>query len=186
QGVLRICDGICRDSHGASDARHWAGGGRVDPSGVVKGWAVERAADILRNSGARNFAINVGGDVLARGRVSPGSPWRVAIRHPDRSDRVAAVILAEDLAVATSALTERGEHIVDPRTGRTPGGLLSMTVAGPNLTRADAFATAAFVMGVAGVSWVAAIPSFAAYAITDEGHVIVSSAMAPLLDRAHA
>lgn len=94
------------------------------------------------------------------------------------------MVLAEDLAVATSATYERGEHIIDPRTGRAPRALMSMTVVGPDLTRADAYATAAYVMGWDGLRWVAGIPGFAGYAITEQGRVVMTTAMDALLERA--
>ena len=98
--------------------------------------------------------------------------------------RVAAVLEAGDLAVATSGAYERGEHIVDPRTGRAPVGLLSMTVAGPSLTYADAFATAAFVMGEEGLAWVAGIDGYHALAITADRRMVWTPGMEMLLLRA--
>ena len=182
--VLSMCAGIPRDSNGAFDVWHCAPGGGLDPSGLVKGWAVDGAAQILERGGATNFCINAGGDVLARGRGSQASPWRVGIRHPHHADKVAAVVLAEDLAVATSATYERGEHIVDPRTDRAPRGVMSMTVVGADLAHADAFATAAYVMGLDGLGWLAGAPGCAGYAITHDGRVVMTTAMNSLLERA--
>ncbi len=161
--VLGLCAEVERRSGGAFDIH---AGGRLDPSGLVKGWSVERAAALLEAAGARNFFIGAGGDVVVRGEPAPGQPWRVGVRHPELADLVAAVLAVRDLAVATSGCYERGEHILDPRTGRAPQGLLSVTVVGPSLTYADAFATAAFVMGEAGVKWVSGIDSYDALAIT--------------------
>jgi len=131
--------------------------GAVDPSGLVKGWAVDRAAEILEAAGARAYNINAGGDVLVRGGAAPGAAWRIGIQHPLRRDKVAAVLAATDLAVATSGAYERGAHIVDPHTGRPPTGVLSVTVAGPELAAADAYATAAYAMGQAGPAWTAGL-----------------------------
>ena len=127
---------------------------RLDPSGYVKGWAVEEAAWRLDDAGARDYLINAGGDVVARGEATPGHRWRVGIRHPDEPDKVAAVLAVRDGAVATSGTYERGDHIVDPRTGQPARGLRSLTVVGPRLGFVDAYATAAFVMGLAGLRWV--------------------------------
>ena len=81
----------------------------------------------------------------------PGRPWRVGIRHPDQADRVAAVLEVSDRAVATSGDYERGAHVTDPRTGRAPTGLRSVTVVGPRLAFTDAYATAVFAMGLEGL-----------------------------------
>jgi FAD:protein FMN transferase len=107
-----------------------------------------------------------------RGERAPGRPWRVGIQHPGRRDRVAAVLSARDLAVATSGAYERGAHVVDPRTGRAPGGVLSVTVLGPDLGTADAYATAAFAMGVEGPAWTASLDDYEALTILVDGRVL--------------
>jgi FAD:protein FMN transferase len=122
--------------------------GSIDPSGLVKGWAVDRAAAILADAGLRNYAVNAGGDMHVRGRAVPEPAWRVGIQHPLDAQQVAAVIeTAAELAIATSGAYARGEHLVDPHTGRPPSGILSVTIVGRELAIADAYATAAFAMG---------------------------------------
>ncbi len=106
--VLAVCEQLRRDSGGAFDASHAGRDGRLDPSGYVKGWAVEEAAWRLDDAGARDYLINAGGDVVARGEASRGHRWRVGIRHPDQPDKVAAVLAVRDGAVATSGTYERG------------------------------------------------------------------------------
>ena len=147
-----------------------AGSPMLDPSGVVKGWAVDGAAERLRCAGVRTFCINAGGDVLARS-ANPSQPWRIGIRHPRESQAVFAVVEASNLCVATSGAYERGDHIVDPHTGRRPVGLASMTVIGRRLALVDAFATAAFAMGSAGIAWVARQRGYGVCAVTDESRV---------------
>ena len=154
--VLAACDHLAVTSGGAFDARHQPVVGGLDPSAYVKGWAVEEAAWILDDAGVADYTINAGGDIVARGRPAPGRSWRIGIRHPDRADRVAAVVAVTDRAVATSGTYERGAHIIDPRSGAPAVGLRSMTVVGPRLAYVDAYATAAFVMGLDGLAWVAA------------------------------
>jgi len=181
--VLGLCAEVTRRSGGCFDIHR---GGQLDPSGLVKGWSVERAAKMLQAAGARNFFIGAGGDVVTRGAPAPGRRWRVGIRHPELTDQVAAVLATGSLAVATSGAYERGEHIVDPRTLRAPDGLLSMTVAGPSLTYADAFATAAFVMGEEGLGWVAGIDGYQALAITRDRRTLWTAGMESFLVRAAA
>jgi thiamine biosynthesis lipoprotein len=175
--VLAMADHLAIESGGAFDARRWSAAGRLDPSGLVKGWSIQVAADVLAAAGTSDFAINAGGDIVARGGPARGASWRVGVRHPDRPDRVAAVLAVRDMAVATSAAYERGAHIRDPRTGSVPGGVRSLTVVGPSLTWADAYATTAYVMGLGGLDWVAAHDGYAAMAITWDDQVVWTSAM---------
>jgi thiamine biosynthesis lipoprotein len=157
--VLARCEELRIETRGAFDARAPLRG-RVDPSGYVKGWAVERAVARLSAAGARDLCVDAGGDVCVR-----GGPWRVGIRHPRRRDRVAAVLELRDGAVATSGAYERGPHIVDPRTGRPAAGTLSVTVVGPDLGTADAYATAAFGLGADGPAWTARLEGYGAMTI---------------------
>lgn len=181
--VLAACDHLATVTAGAFDARRVRADGAVDPSGYVKGWAVEEAAWLIDSAGGRNYVINAGGDVLARGEAAPGSAWRVGIRHPDRPDRVAAVLAVRDRSVATSGAYERGDHIIDPRSGATSAGLRSVTVVGPGLGFTDAYATAVFVMGLDGLRWLADQPGYAAYAITSDDRAVWTEAMEPYLVR---
>ena len=157
----------------------------IDPSGFVKGWSVEEAAWHLTDAGFRNFAINAGGDVTVHGtpgrndRTGPG--WRVGIRNPDRADAIAAVLEVRDLAIATSGLYERGDHIRDPRTSIAPDTYRSFTVVGPSLAWADAYATAGLVMGHCALDWVASHPGYGALAITPEGELRWTEVVEPLL-----
>ena len=175
--VLSACDHLAVTTGGAFDARHQPAVGGLDPSGYVKGWAVEEAAWILDDGGVVDYMINAGGDIVARGHADAGQPWRIGVRHPDHLDRVAAVVAVTDRAVATSGTYERGDHIVDPRTGRPATDLRSMTVVGPRLAFADAYATAAFVMGIDGLGWVADRPDHEAMAITTDGRLVWTPGM---------
>ena len=184
--VLSLCEDLRRETHGVFNAWRCRTDGRLDPSGIVKGWAVERAAELLEEAGARNFCINAGGDIVAWGKPQPGRDWRIGIRHPGDASALAAVIEVTDLAVATSGNYERGDHITDARTGMPQAELVSMTVAGSSLTLADAYATAGFAMGVAGIDWVAAQPGYAPYAVTRRGRVQYSDGFVTLLREAAA
>ncbi|WP_409468926.1 FAD:protein FMN transferase [Streptomyces sp. HC307] len=156
--VLDLCEQYRLATGGAFDAR--LPGRGLDPCAVVKGWSVQRAAELLTAAGVRRYCLNAGGDV-----VVAGGPWRVGVRHPDHADRVCTVLELDHGAVATSALYERGEHIVDGRTGRPATGLISVTVVAPTLTEADTAATAAFAMGAEGVAWAAGREGCEVYAV---------------------
>lgn len=185
--VMAACEHLAVVTGGAFDVRRHRPDGRLDPSGFVKGWAVEEAAWLVDSAGGRNYWINAGGDIVARGEAEPGRQWRVGIRHPDRADRVAAVLAVSDRAIATSGSYERGEHVGDPRAGgRAAVGLRSVTLVGPGLAFTDAYATAVFAMGPDGLSWLASEPEtadYAAYAITDDGRVIWTEGMERYLVR---
>ena len=173
RAVLARCAALRGRTGGAFDVRAT---GRLDPSGFVKGWALDGAAAILAAAGARDFCLHAGGDV----RVGGGRLWRVGIQHPRRRDRVAAVLGARDVGVATSGAYERGPHIVDPRSGRPPAGVLSVTIAAPDLGTADAYATAAFAMGLDGPEWTATLPDCHALTILADGRVLSTPGMARL------
>ena len=173
--VIDVCQDYEQRTGGAFTAR--LPGRHFDPCAVVKGWAVQRAADMLEFAGARNFCVNAGGDVVVRGEPEPGKPWRVGIRHPDQADMLCAVLEVRHGAVATSAAYERGAHIVDGRTGWPATELLSVTVLADDLTVADTTATAAFAMGSAGVQWAAAEPGCEVFAVDAQRRVFRSTGL---------
>jgi thiamine biosynthesis lipoprotein len=176
--ILAICAYYEHLSGGAFTAH--LPGRALDPSGVVKGWAVQRAAEILRSAGARRFCVNAGGDVVTAGEPEAGRPWQVGIRHPDQADKVCAVVSSRDGAVATSAAYERGAHILDGRTGEPAAGLLSVTVVAGDLTTADATATAAFALGVEGIEWANARPGCEVFIVDEDRRVHRSKGLALL------
>jgi FAD:protein FMN transferase len=169
--VLSRCDDLARETGGYFDVRASASR-QLDPSGLVKGWSVDRAATLLEDAGATSYAINAGGDLRLRGGAWPADCWRIGIQHPLRRDRIAAVVEARDLAVATSGAYERGEHVFDPHTGAAPGGVLSVTVTGPDLGTADAYATAALAMGARGARWAATLDGYEAMTILADERVL--------------
>jgi FAD:protein FMN transferase len=171
QAILLVCEELRAATHGYFDARATGG---LDPSGLVKGWSVDRAAALLDEAGARDYAVSAGGDMRLR-----GGPRRVGIQHPLLRDRVAAVLEVNDLAVATSGAYARGDHVVDPHTGRPPAGVLSVTVVGAELATADAYATAAFAMGAdAAPGWLAGLRDHDGMVILED-EVVLSTAGFP-------
>jgi len=143
--VLEQCELLCHETDGYFDMR--APDGSIDPSGLVKGWSVDRAAAILDAAGLHNYAVSAGGDMRVLGRAVPELAWSIGIQHPLDRQLIAAVIETTDLAIATSGSYARGDHVWNPHTGRAPAGILSATIVGPELAIADAYATAAFAMG---------------------------------------
>jgi FAD:protein FMN transferase len=167
--VLARCEWLRERTGGYFDAR---AGGRLDPSALVKGWAVQRAADLLWAGGLTDFCLTVGGDVITRGSARPGRGWTIGVQHPFEQGAVAARISAGDLSIATSGAYERGTHILDPHARRAPDGVLSVTVVGPDLGLADAFGTAAFAMGAAGPAWTLTLRGYEALTILADGTIL--------------
>ena len=137
--------------------------GVLDPSGVVKGWAVERAAAALRDLDDTDFCLSAGGDMVVHVADPDRPDWRVGIEDATDPTRVRAVVPLRSGAVATSGLAHRGAHVVDARTGLAPTGLASVTVLGPDLTRADVEATTALAMDADAPTWLARRAGLTAY-----------------------
>jgi thiamine biosynthesis lipoprotein len=164
--VVAECQAARQASGGWFDP--WAMPGGFDPTGLVKGWAVDRALAVLRRSGIAAAMVNGGGDLAAFGSPAPGRRWRVGIRHPWRADALAGIIEAE-AAVATSGSYERGRHLIDPATGLASVRAASATVTGPSLALADALATAVAVGGDEALAVVGGVEGYAAYLIRSDG-----------------
>ncbi|MFE2495097.1 FAD:protein FMN transferase [Streptomyces scopuliridis] len=168
--VLELCAAAERESAGWFTTRY-AGG--LDPTGLVKGWAVERAVRMIASSGAGSVCLNGGGDIQLL-----GGPWRVGISDPLRPGGLATVIeTGEGLGVATSGPAERGCQVLDPYTGRPPvGGLASVTVVCPEgLTTADTRATAAYAMGERARGWLETLPGAEGFAVMPDGRTWTTS-----------
>jgi FAD:protein FMN transferase len=182
--VLHLCERARQLSEGYFDIRRHRDDGRIDPSGLVKGWSVAGAARFLDAAGVTNYCINAAGDILARGVAEAGPGWRIGIRDPWDEGSIAATVVVCDQAIATSGAYERGNHVISPITHRPPDGIASMTVVGPSLTWADTWATAAFAMGVRGVDWIAReIDGYEACAISSDRHLVMSAGFERLLAR---
>lgn len=183
-GVLALCEDVYVDTDGVFDvlAVPAPNGSRFDPSGLVKGWSIERSAEILERHGALDFCINAGGDIAVRGEAEPGVPWIVGVRHPDDPHTLAARLAVRGpVGVATSGTYERGAHIIDPSTGEPTAEVASVTIVGPDLTYVDADATTVFVMGVDGLTWLAEHhPDHHGFVITHDGRTLATPGFAAL------
>ena len=174
----------------AEDARAASGGafdchdpnGRLDTNGVVKGWAAQRAADVLVAAGITSFCLNAGGDVVVRGAPEPGRRWHVAVRSPTGKDPL-AVLALQDAAVATSGSYERGDHIWDRRPASAGRPLASVTVVAGDLGTADVLATTLFVLGADGIDWAVTTYGCVVLAVDDRGLLHTGGELSPLLAR---
>ncbi len=155
------------ETNGYFDIRQ---GERYDPSGVVKGWAIWQAAEILRKKGAGNFYIDAGGDIQMTGMNGEGLKWRVGIRNPFKPDEIVKALSLTDCGVATSGTYVRGSHIYNPLDTDDPlDEILSLTVIGPDILEADRFATAAYAMGRQGIFFIESLDGFEGYVIDCDG-----------------
>ncbi|MDQ1374302.1 MAG: FAD:protein transferase [Actinomycetota bacterium] len=141
----------------------------LDPSGFVKGWSAEVASQHLSSLGLPHHAINAGGDV----RVSTPAgvdPWSVGVAHPFLAGALTVAVDVENGAVATSGTYERGCHVFDPHTGAAALDLAAVTVIGPDLGVADAYATTALAMGpTSGPAWLGTIAGYDAFVVDAAG-----------------
>jgi thiamine biosynthesis lipoprotein len=174
--VIELCEWLREATDGYFDAR--ADHGRLDPSGAVKGWSVERASALLVEAGSVNHCINAAGDVRVRGEPEPGRQWQIGLLHPQHPNALTTVVSVTDAAVATSGTYERGLHVFDPHTFRPADALASVTVVGPDLTFADAYATAALARGLAAPAWLETLSGHEAYLVDTAGNAWWTSGFA--------
>nr|MDT0663032.1 FAD:protein FMN transferase [Micromonospora sp. DSM 115978] len=149
--IVARCDAMRAATDGWFDA--WAVPGGFDPGGLLTGWAVERAATRLRAAGVADYAVANGADLVVRGHAPHGGPWRIAVHHPTDGGRAPVLLELTSGAVGTSGVGGRRDHVVDPHTGEPARDLVAATVTGPDLAVADAYATALFAAGPAGLDW---------------------------------
>ena len=149
--VWNLCAYVKDLTDGAFDP--WAVAGGFDPSGLVKGWAADKCAQILQAAGAEHIQVNAAGDLSLRGGFTPDKPWTIGVVNPDNRLEILQTFEIQDGAIATSGNYERGAHISDPHTGMIAIGAKSATVLGPNGAIADALATALMVDGRDGSVW---------------------------------
>jgi thiamine biosynthesis lipoprotein len=177
--VLALAELTRAESHGYFDIRR--PDGTVDPSGIVKGWAIRNAARLLADAGAESFYVDAGGDVQAAGSNAEGKPWRAGIRSPFDPRQVVKHIYPRGRGVATSGSYVRGQHIYDPhRPGTALNEVISLTVIASDVFEADRFATAAFAMGRDGIHFLEEQPGMEGYQIDSSGIATMTSGFAAL------
>jgi FAD:protein FMN transferase len=186
--VVRLCDEARERTEGWFDARGLPdprdGRPRFDPSGLVKGWAAERAAGHLADRPGLGWCLNAGGDVLVHAPDDQPA-WRVGIEHPDDPGRILRVVERRSGAVATSGSAHRGRHIIDPHSGRPATGRRAVTVTGPSLRWADIYATAAVAQGSGAPSWLPRTDGYQAVVVTTDP-MTYGKSVAPARNRGSA
>ncbi len=150
--------------------------GIYDPSGIVKGWAITKAAEIVRDCGFRDYYVEAGGDIEVSGTNDEGGMWSIGIRNPFNQEQIVKTVYLSGAGIATSGNYIRGNHIYDPHKKKeTIPDITSLSVIGPNAYEADRFATAAFAMGRAGIHFIESLPGFEGYLIDSTGTATMTS-----------
>jgi thiamine biosynthesis lipoprotein len=174
QEVLGLAERTKRETDGYFEIRR--SDGLVDPCGIVKGWAIRNAADLIRHSGASDFYVDAGGDIQTGGMNQDGEDWRIGIRNPFNEREIIKAVTPKGRGIATSGTYVRGQHIYNPlEPGRRIEDIVSLSVIGPDVLEADRFSTAAFAMGKAGIHFIEELPGFEAYMVDAAGVAIQTS-----------
>ncbi len=167
--VLASCEVLRRDTAESFDHRP---DGSLNPSGYVKGWAVEEAAGVLIRAGIESFLISAGGDIVARSAPPGADAWNIGIRDPLDADATLGTVELRNNAIATSGRYERGAHIWGATTQDKE--LASISIVGPNLGFADALATAVFAAGLRNIAWLANFAEYELIAVTSDRRILRS------------
>ncbi len=164
QTVLQLCQQTKEETSGFFDIK--GKDGQLDPSGLVKGWAIKEAAMIVKELGYVNYYVEAGGDIEMSGKNAQGSKWRVGIRNPFNRRENVKVLYLTDCGIATSGTYIRGQHVYDPHQyEKETTDIVSLTVVGPNVYEADRMVTAAFAMGKKGIEFIANLKGIEGYMI---------------------
>jgi thiamine biosynthesis lipoprotein len=180
--VLALAERTRSETNGYFDIRRLDGS--LDPSGIVKGWAVRNAAEIIRGAGIGDFFIEAGGDIQSSGRNASGADWSVGVRNPFKADEIVKIIYPRGRGVATSGTYARGQHIYNPHGFDDPiSEIVSLTVVGSDVLEADRFATAAFAMGRDGILFIEQTSGLEGYLVDANGRATPTSGFGALCER---
>jgi thiamine biosynthesis lipoprotein len=172
--VLWLSEATKADTQGYFDIR-WPDG-TIDPSGLVKGWAIRNAAALIADAGYADYYVEAGGDIQCAGRNERREPWRVGIRNPFNGSEIVKALQLNNAGIATSGNYVRGAHIYDPHAGNSDlADIVSLTVVAADIYDADRYATAAFAMGRDGINFIEATPGLEGYAIDRNGIATMTS-----------
>lgn len=169
--IMAIAKRTKRATGGYFDVWHK---GIFDPSGIVKGWAIAKAAEILGKY-TRNFYIEAGGDIQVGGLNDAGGPWQIGIRNPFERHQNIKVVALKNSAIATSGTAIRGQHIYDPIDNKKLDDIASISVIAPNIIDADRMATAAFAMGAKGIYFIEQLDGYEACAVMHDKTTITTT-----------
>lgn len=166
QTIFRLAEQTKQITNGFFDISH---NGIIDPSGIVKGWAIYQTAKRLKKKGLKNFYVEAGGDIQVTGKNSKQGKWSVGIQNPFDQKQIIKVVYLKTEGIATSGTYIRGQHIYSPFALGPITDVVSMTVIAENIYEADRFATTAFAMGKEGIHFIEKQKNMEGYMIHAEG-----------------
>lgn len=172
QEILALCEKTKKETDGYFDCYYNA---KFDPSGLIKGYAIWKGAQMLKEKKYQNIFCEIAGDIQVYGKNKKGTYWSIGITNPFAIDQIIEVVNVTDCGIATSGNYQRGYHIYNPHTHSYADEIASVSVIGPNVFDADRFATAAFAMGMKGLSFIESSPGFEAYVVTKDKRSYMTS-----------
>lgn len=175
--ILKLCNDTKHITHGYFDITIE---GVIDPSGLVKGYAIFEGSKMLMKKGYLNFYIEIGGDIDVRG-LKNGLKWKVGIRNPDNPSKTAQVLHLSNVGIATSGTYIRGMHIYNPIKKKLANELSSVTVIAENVYEADRFATSVYAMGEKGIDYLERMDGLEGYVITRDNRHLATSGFSKYL-----
>jgi len=170
--ILKLSEETKKATNGYFDINF---NGVLDPSGLVKGYAVFQGAEILRKKGFLNYFVEIAGDIQIQGKNEKGESWKVGIQNPFNLDEIIKTIRLSNKGIATSGNYIRGTHIYNPKQKKFAEEIAGITVIGPNVYEADRFATAAFAMGESGIEFIEKLKGFDAYMVKKNKKAVLTS-----------
>ncbi len=177
--IFRLAEQTKRETLGYFDIVNRDG--RLDPSGIVKGWAINNAARLIHEAGFTNYYVDAGGDIEVGGQNADGNKWAIGIRNPLNTSENVKIVYLSDRGIATSGTYIRGQHIYNPHDKKQEfDDIVSLSVIGRDIYEADRFATPAFAMGRKGIEFIEKLNDgrprlFEAYMIDNKGMATMTS-----------
>lgn len=167
--VLSLCESTKKATNGVFDIKFED---HIDPSGVVTGYAIHEASELLRKRGYRNFYISIGADIEVHG-LKNRQKWKLGIFN--EITKTTAVIRVTDRGISTSGLSSHGIPIYNPLKKKIVTDFRSVTTVASNCFDSDRFATALFAMGERGIEFVEKLENVEAFFVRKDGSEVVSS-----------
>jgi len=165
RNILSLCQKTKTETNGFFDINN---NGILDPSGLVKGYAINEGANILLKKGYKNIYVEIAGDIQVYGKNSDGNDWKIGIQNPFNLKEIIKVVSLSNKGIATSGNYLKANHIYSPKKNKLIENIISVTVIGPNVYEADRFATAIFAMGESAFDFIVKLKNFESYIITKD------------------
>ncbi len=170
--ILRLCEETKKETNGYFDINL---NSILDPSGIVKGYAIWQGSKILEKKGYHDFYVEIAGDIQTFGKNERRGNWSVGIQNPFRPEEIIKIVKISNKGIATSGNYQRGKHILNPKSNLPADEIASITIIGPNVYEADRFATAAFAMGEKGIDFIERRKELEGYMVKNNKQAVMTS-----------